>query len=143
MKVAVISTSQAQPAWYAQPEAVRNVIEREWEKTGAKMAGWSDFFQKLLDGGYEIFVISTRPSVDGPYDQWNTQVDEAHRFLADTSISCGEEHKTGGCRCYQQNLLRVYERLGLPTPSDPSGYWPNLWYALKDFGVVTCEGDLS
>ena len=40
-------------------------------------------------------------------------------------------------------LGNLYDRLGLPVPEDREGYWPNLHYALKDFGVVTCEADLT
>lgn len=140
MKVAVISTSQAQPCWYAIP-GWQN-LEDEFKRTGAVLPQVSPFFQWLLDHGYEIFVVSTRPSFAGPWDYWTNFVPPSHRFAADTSVSCGEEHRTAGCRCYAQNLEHVYERLGLPTPSDPTGYWPNLHAALKNYGVVTCENDL-
>ena len=139
-KVAVISTSQAQPEWYTMFDW--RAHEDEFYKSGAMLAKWSDFFDRLLAEGYEIFVISTRAKLGGPWDYWNTKVASDHIFLADTSVSCGEEHKTGGCRCYQRNLMKVYDRLGLPSPH-AEGYWPNLHYALKDFGVVTCEADLT
>lgn len=140
MKVAVISTSQAQPCWYALP-GWKN-WEDEHKRTGAVLPQVSPFFQHLLDAGYEIVVISTRGRVEGPWDHWKTLVDPGNVYCADTSVSCGEEHKTAGCKCYRDNLLKVYARLGLTPPEDTVGYWPSLHYGLKDFGVVTCEGDL-
>ena len=139
-KIAVISTSQAQPEWYM--DVNWRTHEEDFYKSGAVLAKWSDFFDRLLVEGYEIFVFSSRAKLGGPWDYWNTKVDSDHIFLADTSVSCGEEHKTGGCECYQRNLWKIYARLGLALPIRETTYWPNLHYGLKNFGVVTCEADL-
>ena len=140
-KIAVISTSQAQPCWYAMP-GWKN-LEDEHKRTGAQCAEVSPFFQALLLGEYDIVVFTTRASgsLDGPWDAWKNHVRLCDVFTATQADPCGPEHRTAGCKCYREMLGRVYAHLGLDLPAE-AATWMDLHHGLKRHGVVTSESDL-